>query len=185
MVGTYTAGKTTWKDDFINRMKETGEEWNCVSVDNIRDQYASEQGVSIDEIYSDDAVYTGYADAVSDALDSYLKLGKNVIIDSTNITKDIRGKWLNLVKNSGHPYRKLAVIKLLSREEAKTRFEEARDWSETKLIDHINAFESEGLPELEEGFDQILQIPTDKYRRESWVELVRNSQQPCNSAEIL
>jgi tRNA uridine 5-carbamoylmethylation protein Kti12 len=92
-----------------------------------------------------------------------IKLHKNIIIDRTNLTPSSRKKYLNIIKNTSIPYKKVClVLARPSEKELKRRIEYRNDdllcnkfIPEEVMNDMFNRFI---YPTKEEGFDQIIHV---------------------------
>ncbi|MFM9891117.1 MAG: AAA family ATPase [Rickettsiales bacterium] len=177
MSGTYCAGKSTWTENYLKRVggKRT---WVSISFDGIVDDEAQKAGLSASELMQDKARYNRCTDIMLRRLEEALSAGENIVLDNTNTTVDWRASILALVDAAPQPYHKTAVSMQVTKEEGETRFH-ARNEAMTHLREdqkvpvekfhrHYAQYHAQPQPDISEGFDLVLQVPTDQFRAERW-----------------
>lgn len=190
MSGTYCAGKSTWTEQYLKRVGGQ-RNWVSISFDDIVQQEAELAGLSAFELMQDKARYNRCTDMMLRSLEAALTAAENIVLDNTNTTVDWRASILALVDAAPHPYHKTAVSMQITKEEGEARFH-ARNAAMTDLRDeqkvpvekfhrHYAQYNAQPQPELAEGFDLVLQVPTAQFRAERWRQTItRPSSNPMD-----
>jgi predicted kinase len=146
MIGVAGCGKST----FARRLSESGN-YEYLSSDKLRGIYGKDEN-------DQSATYIAFQQLKQKMLGAILDR-KNIIIDATNLTVDIRASYVSAAKNAG--YKLTAIVFEVERDELIRRCE-ARDKQIGKPIpiEAIDRMLKEFvLPTLEEGFDTIQRNP--------------------------
>lgn len=192
MIGTLAAGKSTWSDGLMARLSATREAWIKLEADEIRGEFARHEGIPRADIYKDPKLVERSDQYVDQCIQKALETGSNIIFDGTNILEGRRAQIISLVNNAPYPYRKVATYMAITAGEAEARYlnrphknDPARSTREVlsqgktpnlflgKLHDYVKRLtQADETDMLQEGFDMVLTIPTEQYRKERWTELL-------------
>ena len=157
LVGLPCSGKST----YLNGLDDLGD-YKILSSDALIEKEAKRQGKTYSEVFP--SYYKTAAIEFQRQLVEAINKGENIIVDRTNLTKDVRQPILDSAKS----YDKTCVEFKISLQKAMERNEKR---SETgKIIplevmkDMANKYEK---PSFEEGFSKIITIDADDNNRKT------------------
>lgn len=151
LIGLVGSGKSTWTKKFLSEHPD----YIVASSDDIIDKYAQRDGITYTEAFPK---YIKQAAVEFNAiLQNALKNRNNVIVDRTNLTKNVRRKILSNVPSD---YKKTAVTFTVPRDEINRRLLQ-REYEIGKSIpkDVVDSMErSYEEPSVDEGFSEIIHV---------------------------
>lgn len=174
--GTLGAGKSTWAQSFLARQKEP---WTLIAHDEIAEKIAQKHGVPLNQVFKRQKLYKACANEMLAQLQEALSKGENIIYDNTNISPEWRSEMLKMVEASGHDYYKVAVSLLATAAELPERVanrnlerEAGKRVPSKRAEDHMKRYIHLDLPSIDEGFDIVLQVPSEQFRSKQWSKTV-------------
>ena len=152
LIGVPGSGKTTWRESYLK--KHSTENVVIISTDDMIEHYAKENGLTYTEAFKI-APLKKFEEIAFQMTKNAINNKDTIIIDRTNMGKNIRAKFLSYFPNE---YKKIAIIFSISRDELDKRL--AKREKETNKVIGKNIIDSMLLsympPSLDEGFDQII-----------------------------
>lgn len=158
-VGIPNSGKSSWIKEFT---AHSPLKWQVISLDAIHEQYARDNGITYRDTFAPE-IMKELREQYHSVIQEALKVGTNIIIDETNVSKAERKTILEMANNCGVDYHKQSVVFPIRPRISKNR-DLARDEMrvadgllpraipETYIRETHSLFEK---PELNEGFDDV------------------------------
>lgn len=159
MVGNIGSGKTTFIKQFVQAEAEKGINWFVVSKDDLRKM------LGVGKYIWNPQIEIIISDVVVSFVAHLLYQKRNVIIDGTNTTKEVRNKYLRITKNKsniGYECKVEAIIlpKISKKLSVLRRMANPHDENTSEHWGEVwqkfeNVYEE---PTIEEGFDKITKL---------------------------
>jgi predicted kinase len=147
------AGKSTWS----RKKAENDSMVVILSKDAFRNM--------IKGTYVFDTLYEPMINALTEgSIYHILDSGFDLIIDETNLTPEMRTKWLRVVDDTNIKVRKICIWLTETQANLENRLRDARGYDAAKWTEVIERMRERFIPPtLSEGFDEIIQMPMGSF----------------------
>lgn len=150
LIGLPGVGKSTWVEDHLYFNKELT---YVVSSDNIIEDIATTYGKTYNQAF---ASLIEFADKTSfELFNKYVGVEANIIVDRTNLTKKGRKRFLDILKKNGYEIEAVVFEKPDDKEWTRRLNDRPGKSIPSEVLDRME--KSFQYPEIEEGFDRILE----------------------------